>query len=116
MNLKALPLEEFRKEAKKAAHRHAMQTVVAPFAHKDAVEDVQDTFFYGALEYKLNIDKTIAPPNRLIVIDEIVEQAYQKFHEKNYFSGEQSEELQRVIKDDIYEGVKWCITNWATPL
>lgn len=115
MNLKDLPLKEFRKETKKAAHSYAMHIVKEPFANKDAVEDVQETFYYGAMEYKLNIDKTIAPQNRLTVIDEIVEQAYRKFHEKNYFSGEQSEELQRVIKEDIMEGVKWAITNWSKP-
>lgn len=113
MNTQNTIMDDFKKEAKKAAHRYAMQTVVAPFAHKDAVEDVQEAFLYGAMAQKCDLEKTVATRKRGLSIDELIEQAYQEFKTDHYCSSaEQSKEIQTLIKTDIYEGIKWSITSY----
>jgi len=115
MNTPNTTMDGFKKETKKAGHRYAMQTVVAPFAHKDAVADVQEAFFYGAMSEKTDRDRSVATGKRGLSIDEIIEKAYQEFKADFYGSAEQSKEMQSLIKRDIYEGVKWSITSfWKT--
>lgn len=112
MNTQNTTIEDYKKKAKLAAHRYAMQTVGAPFAHKDVVTDVQEAFLYGAMAEKRDCDKTIATRKRGLSIDELIEQAYQELKTGYYCSWEHSKEMQSIIKTDIYEGIRWSITSY----
>lgn len=46
--LRNINQKEWKRELKKAAHRYGMQTIMHPFAHKDAVEDISNMFIAGA--------------------------------------------------------------------
>lgn len=102
-------LVDFQKQAKKAAYKYAMRVVVSPLAHKQAVSDVSQAFYVGAIEYREVMDTyrttRMLPPH----LDEIRKQAFGKFIEN--FGTHQSEETQKAFMIDVYRGVGWGIDN-----
>lgn len=102
-------MEEFEKNAKRAAHKYAMTTVVSPFSHKEAVEDTEDSFLAGVYAQRDNLMKTVQTRKRGLSFDELLEQTFAK-HVAEYYNGaENNKELMFCVKNDISKGIEWSI-------
>lgn len=104
-------LDDFKKLAKKAAHKYAMHVVVSPLANKKAVSEVEQAFYAGAIGYREVMDTyratRILPPH----LDEIKKQAFDKYFYEN-FGDNQSEETKNVFIKIVCKGVGWGIDNY----
>lgn len=86
---------------KKAAHKHAMQHVVQPFAHKDGVADCEEAFIAGA-----EFSKKVWEQNLIGPSFKQIKEKYMKEYLSRYIYGIEDSHLE-VITYDFNEGFKW---------
>lgn len=102
-------MDKFQKNARSAAHRYAMMSVVSPFTHREAVKDTEDSFLAGVYAQREDLMKTEQTRKRGLSVDELLEQTFAK-HVAEYYNGAgNNKELMSCVKSDIYEGIKWSI-------
>lgn len=112
MKVTLKPLEYFKKLAKKEAHKYAMHVVISPLAHKQAIFDVEQAFYVGAMAYRDVMYRHKETCEITPHLDILSQQAFEKFS-FSYFGNQQSDELKKSIKTDIEEGVSWGIHNYS---
>lgn len=102
-------MENFEKEAKRAAHKHAMLSIVSPFTHKEAVKDTEESFLVGVYAIRENINKTVETKKRGLTVDEVLEQAFAQHVSECYNGEENNKDLLDCIKNDIFKGIEWYL-------
>lgn len=106
------PLEYFKEQAKKAAHKYAMHVVASPLAHKQAVLDIEQSFYAGAMTYREIMDNHKRTCEILPSLDVICQQAFEKLS-SSYFGDHQNDDFKKSIKTDVEKGVSWAIQNYS---
>lgn len=102
-------MENFEKEAKRAAHKHAMLSIVSPFTHKEAVKDTEESFLVGVYAIRENINKTVETKKRGLTVDEVLEQAFAKHVAECYNGAENNKDLMLCVRNDIFCGIEWYL-------